>query len=278
MAQRLASIGLISREQSLVGEPYISDDTDLVVIAAPDRPYFPGEIASLNDYLQRGGNLLWLSEIASDSPTGPGLSFLSDYLGIDMLPGTVIDTASQALDADSPDFVLLDRFPEHEVTSALTSPVLLPQAIALSVTPLAGQVTRALLQTPESSWTETNALSGAIQFDENSKEVAGPLMLGVTVERQLSEDVQRVAVIGDADFASSQFVGNGGNQSFMESLTLWLTGDAKALEFVSQRAPDSELQLSNKAIIGLTLVYLAALPVLLLITAAIVRWRRRRNR
>lgn len=277
MAERLTNIGLVAREQSLVSEPYLSDDIDLLVIAAPKRPYFPGELASVNDYLQRGGNLLWLTEIGNDSATGPDLSLLSSNLGVDMLPGTVIDTASQALKADSPDFVLLDRFPAHPVTLKLASPVLLPQATALSVTPLAGQVVEPLLQTPESSWTESGPLSGAIKFDDNTGEVAGPLLLGVTIERTLAQGTQRFAVIGDADFAASQFVGNGANQSFTETLALWLTGDADAMAFVTQRAPDSELSLSNRSIVVISVVYLAALPLLLLLVAGIVRWRRKRS-
>lgn len=277
-SQRLASIGLIAREQSLVSEPHLGDEIDLVVIAAPQRPYFPGELASLNDYLQRGGNLLWLWETPEVGFEGADLSIVSDNIGVDRLPGTVIDTASQTLNADTPDFVLLDRFPVHDVTRAMANPVLLPQAIALSVTPLAGQITEPLLQTPESSWTETGPLSGAIQFDENSDEVVGPLLLGVTVERELPTGLQRFAVIGDADFASSQFIGNGGNQSFVEALALWLTGDSDALQFVTRRAPDSSLQLNNRSIVLLSVLYLAALPVLLLMTAALVRWRRRSRR
>lgn len=277
VAQRLSDIGLVSRELSLVSEPYIDDTIDVLVIAAPRRPYFPGEIASLSDYLHRGGNLLWLSEGSSDSRTGPGLQLLADSIGVDTLPGTVIDTASQVLNANSPDFVLLDRFPVHPVTRFLTSPILLPEASALAVTPLAGQQVLPLLQTPESSWTETGPLSGAIAFNANDQEVAGPLLLGVTIERKLISGMQRIAVIGDADFASSQFIDNGSNRSFTESLLLWLTGDSTALQFVTQPPPDSTLQLSNTAIVLLSSTYLVGIPLLFLFIAAIVRWRRRRE-
>ncbi len=276
MAADLEAIGLVSREVSLVSQPRLSEDIDLVVLAAPRRPYFPGEIASINDYLLRGGNLLWLSEVANDAPAGPGLQLLADQLGVDTLPGRVIDTDSQALNAQSPDFVLLDRFPAHPVTDRLSSPLLLPQASALSVTPLAGQETLPLLQTPATSWTETGALSGAIQFDEGSAEVAGPLLLGVSIERPRAQGTQRIAVLGDADFAASRFLDNGGNKAFTESLILWLTGEADALEFVTHKAPDSELQLDNRSIIVISALYLAGLPALLLLIALVVRWRRRK--
>lgn len=275
MAQRLAGVGLVSREVSLVSEPYLNDNIDLLVIAAPRRSYFPGEIASINDYLVRGGNLLWLSEIASGNSTGPNLQLIGNNLGVTTLPGIVIDTASQALNAATPDFVLLDRFPEHPVTAILNSPVLLPQASAIAVTPLAGQSILPLLQTPESSWTESGELSGNIAFDKNTEEVAGPLLLGVTIERMLPQGVQRFAVIGDADLGASQFVGNGGNQAFLETLFLWLTGDTDSLDFVTQRAPDSELTLSDNAVIGLSVTYLAGLPLVLLLSGFVICWRRR---
>ena len=275
VATRLDAIGLVSREISLVSEPYIEDNIDLLVIAAPRRPYFPGEVASLNSFLARGGNLLWLSEVSSDAEAGPGLQLLTDLLGVDTLPGVVIDTNSQALAADSPDFVLLDRFPTNPVTSMLASPVLLPQAAALAVTPLAGQTTLPLLQTPASSWTESGALSGAISFNENTNEVAGPLLLGVTIERQVAQGTQRIAVIGDADFASSQFIDNGGNQDFTEALMLWLTGETNTLDFSTQAAIDSTLTLTNDSVILLSAIYLAGLPLVLLLVAGFVRWRRR---
>lgn len=281
LASRLASSGLASREVSLVANPHLDDSIDVVVIAAPRLPYFPGEIASLMDYLNRGGNLLWLAETptraeAGRADTGPGLDAVSTNLGVDVLPGRVIDTASQALDAETPDFVLLDSFPVHPITTTLVSPVLLPQAHALAVTPLAGQETLPLLATPESSWTETGPLEGEVTPDEAAGEVVGPLLLGVTIEREQGDrSLQRLAVIGDADFAASRFLGNGSNAVFAESLLLWIAGDGTEAEFLVRDAQDSELALSNTARIALLGTFLVGVPLILLIIAGWL-WRRRR--
>ncbi|MFK8075100.1 MAG: GldG family protein [Granulosicoccus sp.] len=276
VANRLAAIGLVSEEHSLVSDPVLGDDIDLVVIAAPRRPYFPGEIASLNSYLAQGGNLLWLSELDEGSASGPNLQFLADYLGVDTLPGRVIDKDSSLALADSPGFILLTRFPNHPVNSLLNNPILLPQASALAITPLAGQTVLPLLQTTETSWIELGELSGAVSFDETSGEIAGPLLLGVSVERQTPSGTQRMAVIGDADFASSQFVDNGDNQVFAEGLMLWLTGESDSLEFITQSAPDTALTLDNRSIIVLSGLYLAGIPLLLLLIGIVVRWRNRK--
>ena len=73
-----------------------------------------------------------------------------------------------------------------------------------------------------------------------------------------------------------RFIGNGSNQAFTDSLILWLSGDGDAIEFVTQRANDSELRLDNRSIIILTAVLLAVLPLLILIIGLLVRWRHRR--
>ncbi len=280
ISENLARIGIQSEELSLVSQPRINDSVNVLVLADPRRPYFPGEIASLLEYVNLGGNLLWLLETDIQSQTGSRLQALALELGIDNLAGTVIDTASQnALQGQNstvPNLVLLDRFTRHPVSQNLTSPLLIPQAKALSVTPLAGQTLLPLLQTPEASWTETGKLEGAIKFDSNTAEQTGPLTLGITIERNINNKTQRIAVIGDADFASNQFVGNGGNRAFTESLILWLSGDVDALNFVTQAAPDSQLILSNTNILFLSATLLVGIPLLLLLSALVITLRRRR--
>lgn len=295
ISQRLQSIGFESREYSFVASPVVPDDIDVLVIAAPTEAWFPGEIANLLEYVRAGRNLLWLVEPSTadvaGTPTadtatlngkgpllgnavdsGPDLQALSVELGVDTLPGRVIDTASQSIGLDTPDFVVLSAFPTHAVTSRLRSALLLPQVRALNVTPLAGQESLALLTSPESSWTETGPLQGEIRFDENGEELAGPLVLGVTIERERpGEDNQRIAVIGDADFASSSYLGNGSNAAFIESLFVWLSGDDQALSFVTAPAPDAELVMSNRSIATLTIVCLFVLPLVLLAVAVGVR-------
>lgn len=276
LAARLRSIGLHSEALSLVTNPRINDDVDVLVIADPRRPYFPGEIAGLLEYINLGGNMLWVTETELNRQTGSGLSALGLELGVEPLAGTIIDTASQSATNGSPSFVVLNSFTKHPVTQGLNSPVLLPQAKALAVTPLAGQTLLPLLQTPEASWTETGPLEGAIQFDQNTEEQSGPLVVGVTIERVINDKQQRIAIIGDADFASDQFIGNGGNLGFSESLMLWLSGESDALAFVTQPAPDAELTLSSRSIVTISVALLFVLPALLFATAGVMAWRRRR--
>ena len=105
----------------------------------------------------------------------------------------------------------------------------------------------------------------------------------MTIERSLAslgrggEGTQRIAVLGDADFAASRFLGNGANAAFAESLLLWLAGEDAALDFVTRPAPDAELVLDDRARLWLGIVWLAALPLALLTVALLVRVRRTRE-
>ena len=268
LAQGLQNSGLQTLPLSLVTSPRVPDNIDVLVIAAPQRPYFPGEVASVLDYINRGGNLLWLLE--GDSLAG--LDALALELGIDLTPGTVIDVSSQAYGADSPTFTILDQYPTHPVNASLASAVLLPGSKALAITPLAGQTTLPLLQTGQDSWTEIGVLEGAIKFDENSLERQGPLTLGASIERQTG---QRIAVLGDADLFASTWIGNGANRDYANRLFNWLASDDQLIEFDTLKPDDAEINLTTHQTLVFGAGFLLVLPMLLLCVAALLWYRGR---
>lgn len=267
LAQQLEQSGLEPLRLSLVTVPRIPDNIDTLVIAAPRLRYFPGEVASVLDYIGRGGNLLWLIEGGNLA----GLQALALELGIALHAGTVIDLSSQAYGADSPAFTIIDRFPTHPVNSGLDNAVLLPVSAALNLTPLAGQITLPLLQTSEQSWTETGTLEGAIKFDDQTGEQQGPLTLAASIEREKNGRNQRIVVIADADLFASTWIGNGANRTYADRVFNWLAGDDELIEFDTVAAHDQLQQLSTRQILILGGGFLVALPLLLLLIA-LLRW------
>ena len=264
--------GLSSMVLSLVSVPRIPDNIDVTVLAAPLTPLFPGEVASVLDYVNRGGNLLWLIEGSSLA----GLKALALELGVEVMPGTVIDASSQAYGADSPTFAIIDSYPAHPVNEGLTSPVLLPQARALAITPLAGQSLLPLLITGENSWTETGSVEGAVKFDKDSDEQKGPLTLAVGIEREINGRTQRIAIVGDADLFASTWIGNGANQDYGERLINWLAADDQLITFDTVKPRDSMVELTKQQILILGAGFLLVLPMLLLIIS-FYRWYRQKH-
>jgi len=266
VAASLARQGLDAQPLSLVSVPRIPDNIDTLVIAAPVQKFFPGEVASVLDYLSRGGNLLWQIEGGEFA----GLKALALELGIDLLDGVVIDASSQAYGADSPTFAVIDSYSQHPINAGLNSPVLLPESRALNLTPLAGQVMTPLLQTGADSWTETGPIEGAVKFDPGTTEQQGPLVLAATIERQRTasidgDNTQRIAIFGDADIFASTWIGNGANREYAERLFNWLAAGESQIEFTTPQPQDRLERLNQRQTLIIGAGFLLILPSIFLL-------------
>jgi ABC-type uncharacterized transport system involved in gliding motility auxiliary subunit len=264
-------------------ETSIPTNISLLVIAGPRVNLLPGEVSALHDYVEQGGNLLWLAEPGDLH----GLEPLAEVLGIDLLPGRVVDAGSQLFGVDNPTFVVITAYPQHEITGNMASVTVFPEVAALALRDSGPWTQLPLLTTLPRSWTELGELAGEISFDADTDERAGPLDIGVllTRKRPASEDTetadeaqeQRVVVIGDGDFLSNTYLGNGGNLGLGVNMVHWLSHDDAFIDIQVQSAPDTTLELGRtaQAVIGIGLLF--GLPLLLLACGLLV-WLRRRRR
>jgi ABC-type uncharacterized transport system involved in gliding motility auxiliary subunit len=108
----------------------------------------------------------------------------------------------------------------------------------------------------------------------------GPLDFGFTLSRlspSPDKSEQRAVVIGDGDFLSNSFLGNGGNRALGERVFDWLLGDDKLVDLPPRGAPDRILQISQGKLSALSVGFLIVLPLLLLLIGGLIAWRRRRR-
>ena len=176
-----------------------------------------------------------------------------------------------------------------------------PQAAAIDFKAPAGWEGTEFLTTLPRTWNETGPLDGTIRRDEDSDEQSGPLTLGISLTREIESVVQtmaakpnasgaikappenpdsiqqRVVVIGDGDFLSNAYLGNGGNLNLGLNIFNWLSHDDSFIAIPAKTSPDTSLNLSNieTGIIGLG--FLVALPLILLGSGLII-WLKRRKR
>ena len=258
----------------------IPDDTNLLVIADPRVPLLSGEVNLLNNYVKQGRNLLWLSEPGSD----PGLAPLAETLGVEFLPGIIVDATTQLFGIDNPAFAIIPNYPMHPITREITSLTLYPEATAIEIEAPDDWQAEPLLTTLDRAWTEIGPISGTVRFDEDSDERMGPLDIGFVFIRprqnksgssETDDGEQRVIVIGDNDFLSNAYLGNAGNVELGLNLFNWLNHDDQFISITARTAGDVNLELSKAEQLIIGFGFLVVLPLILLGTGFFIWWRRR---
>jgi len=279
LATELASKGYTIESLNLTQASSVPDNTDVLILASPKVPLLPGEVKILRTYIEQGGNLLWLAdpEQASD-----GLYLLEEQFGISFLPGIIVDPNSQLMGLNRVDFALVTEYPRHPITQNLSSLSLFPQAQALEFNGDESWQLQVFLQSDERSWNETGELRGEIFKGDDDDESSGPLNIGLTLMRSLQSDngepsEQRTAIIGDADFVSNRYLGNGSNLEIGLNLVNWLSHDDNLIAINPRPAPDTRLELSQPAQLAIALVFLLVLPLGLLVSGLRI-WLKRRKR
>ncbi len=163
---------------NLAETPAVPEDATALVVADPQVELLPGEVSILRDWVRRGGRLLWLQD------PGPlrGLEPLARDLGVQFLPGAVVDLTTQLLGIRSPTVAVVTRYPDTELTRDFALVTVFPHAVALQVDPPQGRWrAEAFLRTEAGSWAESGPLEGEVRFDEG-QDTPGPLTLGVALE------------------------------------------------------------------------------------------------
>ncbi len=257
-SDRLAKVGYsIETLEKGAPLPEVSNNTSLVV-ASPERGFSAAEQLSLAQYINQGGNLLWLQ----DSDGQDAAKTLSRLLPVSTLPGVIVDTAAQNAGLPRPDFALGSSYPMHASLRNISGTSLFPRAVALQIEQSDEWQTISLLQSSGESWNETSPVEGNIQPDAAHEQV-GPLNFGFAFERIDSELQQRVVVIGDGDFLANNWLGNGSNIAVGEQLMSWLTQVESAPLPPRHAALDQQVAISKNSLIALGATLLGFIPLCL---------------
>lgn len=257
-----------------IGDDALPKDIGVLVIAGPRVALLASERAAIEQYLEDGGNLLWLAD------PGPqyGLERIADYLGVEIPSGIVLGPSVselQGLDDPSLAVVKPDGYGQHPALADFDLLTLFPEVAAVRL--VSGEDWRSweLAGLGERAWLETSELVGHVQYDAG-EDWAGPLSIAVALERDRGQGrKQRVAIVGDGDFLSNTYIGNGGNAEFGLRLVDWLSGEDDLMRIGRVEPDDAKLKLPPRAAVVLSAAFCLVLPALFL---AAGEWQRRRRR
>ena len=265
----------------------IPANTNVLILSTPAIALFPGEVEALIDYVAAGGNLLWLL----DPGDWQGFQPLANLLGIDSLPGQIVDTAGSAFDVASPNVAVVSDWPAHPLWQGLGAPAFFPGVSAFAPETLSslapGWQLITSLESSAQSWNETGPIQGKIAREPELGELAGPLPFALAMTRQVPSalrtggaemaasamDQQRVMLIGDGDFLSNAALERGANRALGLRLLRWLSG----VEMMASEAgeKDAPLALTPGRAFVLSVLALVVLPFGFLLLAVVSYWRRR---
>ncbi len=221
-AQFLRGEGYDLLPLSLLQNPSVPVDAAAVVIAGPETDYAEREIASLESYLRGGGSVL----VLADPTELPHLESWIASHGLELADDVVVDQSNRVYGSDGTN-VLVPIFRErHPVSAALNAPAILGRARSVRTVSggrgAAGAPVQIVARTSPESFVALGAgrtKRGPVERDPDTDRPGPVGVIGVS-----SPDAGgRLVVIGDADFASDNYVTLLGNKDLLVNVLGWLT-------------------------------------------------------
>ena len=285
LAEVLEKKGFDLQAHNILRTQSIPDNASFVVIAAPKKEYLEAEVELITQYVEAGGNLLWLHEPGEVF----GLDDLEQQLGLELQLGTLLDAnqdLQRMLGIQHPAAIAIIDYGPSELTKNLAAHTLFPFATTVEKDAAKDSTWKyqPLLSTLITSWLESGDIQGNVKFDDEADK-PGPLTMGMALSREnlkaINPDTkvipeQRVVVLGDSDFMRNNYIGQGSNLEFASNLFNWLSADDELLSIKTNVVAGTTLNLTKSGRIALIVLWLG-LP-LALITFGTWRWLRRRKR
>jgi len=249
----------------------------MLIVAGPQVDLTEVEVKKIRDYLNAGGNLLWLLDDDNLRGMGP----IAEHLSLTVSPGVVVDFSSTQFGADAKT-AFASLYAEHAITKNFMLRTVFPEAHKVDAQDSyehGWQVTR-LIDVAPNGWLEKGKPDGKVSFDDKQDE-HGPINIAVALERPYGKKGQRIVVVGNGNFLANTFVANGGNLDLGLNMVNWLAGDdslitiqPKPLKDVNMIIPDSDGGRILAWFVFNGFRYF--IPLIFVIAGLVIWWRRRK--
>ena len=279
---------------SLLTEPDIPADCELLVIAGPKTPLSANEIGIVSKYLRRSGKLFLMLDPSDTAveDVNRRLVGLMRRWGIAIGNDFVIDE-TQFVPLFGPK-APVPGFELHEITRVMRDPVAFP--VTRSVTPIADSASnlsvKSLAKTvggTDDSWGEKQRDSDGTFSDSFTytpgADTPPPVSVAVAAEQKAEQNSDaetsrgptRIVVFGDSDFAANAALREANRDLFLSAIN-WLTleEDLIAIRPIDLQGQTlRQMRVHDTRLVQITSVFL--IPSIVFIAGLIVWWQRRKG-
>ena len=288
---------------SLLAQPAVPADCEVLVIAGPKNALTSREIGLVSRYLAQNGKLLLLLDpsVTSAKDVNNGLVQLMKRWGITIGNDLVVDRVSFVFELGPT--APFSSFEPHDITRSAMQ-VSIPFPVTRSVTPLedrkASLSVKSLVKTINPtgvSWAETQRKTDETFNTEAytpGLDMSGPVSIAVVAEErnethqpgtssqqsgntetETTESPTRIVVFGDSDFAANLFFRAASRDLFLATIN-WLTleEDLVAIRPIDLRQQAlRQMAVQDILLVQITSVFL--IPLIVFIAGLVVWWQRR---
>jgi ABC-type uncharacterized transport system involved in gliding motility auxiliary subunit len=268
--QTLEDEQFVVRSLPLMQTESIPIDATAVVMAGPRKDYLPGELAQVEAYLGRGGNLL----VMLDPESPASFAAFTAGFGVIAPPQVAVDPERRLAGGEGVTIMISDLLPSFLVSGTLEAPPVFSYARPLDLVEPSSDSAIRFLKTSASSY----AASPADVQTRPASTVTAPLVVGMALVP--TEDRRgRIIVLGDSDFATNGIIDYLGNKDLLVNSISWLARDETLLSARAQSKEVGREQFFVTETQGAWSFWLATVlqPALFFAAGALVFLRRRRQ-
>ena len=264
----------------------IPEDINILVIADMRSSLSPEEMAKLERYIERGGNLFILGEPNRQEAMNPLLS----KFGVELMPGTLVqlheDHLPSIITAKLTDHAAAQCF-RYKQLKGWGGSLVMPDASPLRYSTNSGYEVKPLAMTLEKgSWNEletTDFLDGELSINASIGELEQSYPVVLSLTRQRGDKEQRIVITGDADCISNGELANSRNGifainfNFITETFKWLSYGEFPIDTSRPDTVDNTIFLSRKASPWIKFFAMGVIPFILAFAGFMV-WYRRKGR
>jgi ABC-2 type transport system permease protein len=286
---------ILTQRESLVNQGFdpislritkngIPENVDILVIADPQTEYTPEEMSSINQYIEKGGNMI----IAGEPRRANIVNSIINQLGITMIPGTLVHTS----ESEKPDLSFVSILPQSDLISpelgriaSLGGQIAMPSSGGLGIMADKGYKIIPIAATaPSGYWNEINTKNFTEEvpsLDTSFGEIETSIPTVLALNKKRGNKEQNIIVMGDADCISNVELSMNrdkmsANWAFIIKSFKWLANNEYPIDVSRPAVKDRVINITPKSSAVISIVLKWLIPGFILIMAVFV-WIRRRS-